>query len=68
MSGIAAFLRAIADRLSPEAFFPEDADDDEPGPRQWAGLLVLHAEGVHGCDHLADARRGLGMYDPEHAS
>jgi hypothetical protein len=64
MSRLAAFLRAIADRLSPESYFDLES---EATVADWAGLIVLHAEGVHGCDHTAEARAAIGMYDPETA-
>ena len=66
MSRLADLLRAAADLLDPRPFFGDG--DDEPTDRQWAGLIVLHAEAVHGCTHTADARAGIGMSGPAASS
>lgn len=61
---IADLLVAIALRLYPSAAL-FDLDDDGPlDSQRWAGLLILHGEAVHGCEHTDDARRELGMAGP----
>lgn len=65
---LADVVLAIAEFLYPDEL-PDDAvvpffDEDAPLVRQWAGLIVLHAEAVHGCDHTAQARAGIGMAGP----
>jgi hypothetical protein len=59
-------LRCYPNEVVPPAdpFFDEDASGDEMEDRHWAGLIILHAEAVHGCDHTAIARAGVGMSGP----
>lgn len=61
---LADLLVAIALRLYPGA---RAFDVDDEGPMtvgQWAGLMILHAEAVHGCEHTDQARRELGIAGP----
>lgn len=60
---VAHALLAVAELIDPvEPYF--DEGDGPMTPAEWAGLLVLHAEAVHGCEHTEPARRELGMYGP----
>jgi hypothetical protein len=62
---LAHALLALAELIDlPEPYFPEDEDDELLTPAKWAGLMVLHAEAIHGCQHTDDARRELGMSGP----
>lgn len=65
---VADVLLAIAERLTPAVetprpFFNEDLDE-VMSDGQWAGLIILHAEAVHGCEHTTQARAGIGMHGP----
>ena len=60
---IADWLTAIALRLYPDGAFAGDLDAAITN-EQWAGLLILHAEAVHGCEHTDQARRELGLVGP----
>lgn len=62
---VAHALLAIAELIDPpEPWFPEDEDDERLTPAKWAGLMILHAEAVHGCEHTDQARAELGMSGP----
>ena len=61
---LADLLVALAMRLYPTARLFDMDSDDRMTPEQWAGLMILHAEAVHGCEHTDDARRELGMAGP----
>jgi hypothetical protein len=56
-------LVVIALRLYPDGAFAGDLDAVITN-EQWAGLLILHAEAVHGCQHTDQARRELGIAGP----
>lgn len=59
MSRLRAAFRAFIDTLRAEPFF---GDGDEPMTAEsWAGMLILHLEAVHACQHTAAARQELGM-------
>jgi hypothetical protein len=60
---LADLLTAIALRLYPAAAAFPDFDAVMDG-QQWAALMVLHAEGVHGCEHTDQVRRELGIVGP----
>lgn len=61
---LADLLVEIAMRLYPAgAFFEPDSDERMSG-EQWTGLIILHAEAVHGCEHTEQARFELGMLGP----
>lgn len=67
-------ITSAALRLYPDDVVPPDerepffGDLDSPladlTDAEWAGLMVLHAEAVHGCDHTEMARAGVGMAGP----
>lgn len=59
----ADFLTAVALRLYPDGAFAGDLDTVITN-EQWAGLLILHLEAVHGCEHTDQARRELGLAGP----
>jgi hypothetical protein len=61
---LADLLTAIALRLYPAASFFDLEDDGPLDGESWAGLLILHAEAVHGCDHTTQARVELGILGP----
>lgn len=44
-------------------YFDLDSDDRMTA-EQWAALMVLHCEAVHGCLHTDQARAELGMIGP----
>lgn len=61
---LAGLLGSLLLRLYPEAsYFDLDSDDRMTGA-QWAAMMVLHAEAVHGCEHTEQARAELGMLGP----
>lgn len=55
-------IRAFLETLGGAPIFSED--DDPITPEQWAALMILHAEAVHGCEHTDWARAELGMVGP----
>ena|GEM_PF-4185461 len=55
---------AFWDTLRGQPFFPEAGDDEPLTADQWAALMVLHAEAIHGCEHTAQARAELGIAGP----
>lgn len=61
---IADLLVALALRLYPGGAMFDLDDPDRMTPDQWAGLIILHAEAVHGCEHTEQARSELGMAGP----
>jgi hypothetical protein len=61
---LADLLTALALRLYPDAAMFDLDDEGRMRPDQWAGLIILHAEAVHGCEHTDQARRELGMAGP----
>jgi hypothetical protein len=60
---LADVLTSIALRLYPDGAFAADLDAVITN-EQWAGLLILHLEAVHGCEHTDQARRELGLVGP----
>lgn len=62
---LAGILTAAALQLEPgAAMFPEQDDEEPITTEQLLGLILLHAEAIHGCEHTGDARRYLGMAGP----
>lgn len=55
--------RPRSDLTDIQPFFDLD-DGHRLTPEEWAGLIVLHAEAKHGCEHTEQARVGIGMYGP----
>lgn len=63
MTRLLAAIRAFIETLGGAPIF--DPEDDDPiTPEQWAALMILHAEGVHGCEHTDQARGELGIVGP----
>jgi hypothetical protein len=60
---LADLLSAIALRLYPDGAFFGDLDAVITN-EQWASLLILHLEAVHGCEHTDQARREIGLVGP----
>lgn len=60
---LADLLTSIALRLYPDGAFAGDLDAVITS-EQWAALMVLHAEAVHGCEHTDQVRRDLGIVGP----
>lgn len=61
---VADLLVAIALRLYPGARAFDDTAEGPISVGQWAGLMILHAEAVHDCQHTDIARRELGLAGP----
>lgn len=63
MTRLMAACRAFLETLGGAPYFPEG--QDEPiSPEQWAALMILHAEAIHGCEHTDQARAELGIVGP----
>jgi hypothetical protein len=56
-------VRSFFEILGGAPYFDPDSDE-RVTPAQWAALLVLHAEAVHGCRHTDQARAELQMVGP----
>ena len=61
---IADLLVAVALRLYPGGAMFDLDSQDRITAEQWAGLMILHAEAAHGCDHTDQARVELGLVGP----
>lgn len=59
-----AAIRAFVETLGGAPIFDPEDDDDPITPEQWAALMILHAEAVHGCEHTDWARAELGIVGP----
>ena len=63
MRRLAAAIRAFLETLGGAPYFPE-GQEERITPAQWAALMILHAEGIHGCEHTDQARAELGIVGP----
>lgn len=57
-------VRAFIETLGGAPYFRPEDDDQPMTGEQWAALMVLHAEAVHGCEHTDHARAELRMVGP----
>lgn len=64
MRRLVAAAWAFVDTLTGSQVFPKDGDSEPMTEGQWAALLILHAEAIHGCEHTAQARSELGIHGP----
>ncbi len=64
MSRLATAVRAFLETLGGAPYFDLDVDETPITPEQIAAMIVLHAEGIHGCEHTDAFRAELGMVGP----
>lgn len=63
MRRLATALRAFIETLGGAPYFDPDSDERLTG-EQWAAMLVLHLEAMHGCEHTDPVRAELRMVGP----
>ncbi len=64
MTRLVQAIRAFLETLGGAPVFAREDDDKPPSPYQWAALMILHAEAVHGCTHTDEARAQLRIVGP----
>ena len=63
MRRLRAAIRAFLETLGGAPIFDPDSEE-RISAEQWAALMIMHAEAVHGCLHTDIARIELGIVGP----